>query len=163
MVRGLARSAGAALVLALTLVVGAVEPAQAATAKHLDVVVVEQVTSVVFFPPTDNYEGSAVDSGGHVWTFTESVTYDHWFGYGPFSMRSGADELSGNVNSVSRPFPLIGLLSISSWSYTVTGGQGQYAGCTGTGTPVRESVVVPLAPPPNGTVVESISFDLTCP
>ena len=157
------RLTGAGFALAVIIVVGAAQPAMAATAKHLDVVVVEQGTGVVALPPSDNFEGSAIGSDGQVWTFTESVTYDHWFGYGPFSMQSGADEISGTVNSVSVPFPFIGLTSTSTWSYTVTGGQGAYAGCTGTGTPTRESVTIPLVSPPTQAVVEKISFDLSCP
>ena len=148
--------------LATVLMIVGTQPAQAATAKHLDALVVERASGVEFFPQTDNYEGSAVASDQHLWTFTESVTHDHWFGYGPFAMQSGADALSGTVNSVTAPFPFVGLTSSSTWSYTVSTGQGAYAGCTGTGTPVRESVVLPLVPPPNETVVESISFDLTC-
>lgn len=162
MVREHARSACASVALAITLVVGAAGPADAATAKQLDVVVVERVTSVGFFPPTDNFEGYALGSDQQLWTFTESVTYNHWFGDGPFSMQAGADALAGTVHSVTAPSPVPLSLS-STWSYTVTGGQGAYAGCTGTGTPVRQSVVLPLVPPPNGTVVEAISFDLTCP
>jgi hypothetical protein len=147
--------------LAITLALGAAQPAHAATAKHLDVVVVERVTSAGYFPPTENYDGSAVGSDQQLWTFRESVVHDHWFGNGPFSMQSGADELSGTVHSVEQPSPVISIGA--TWSYTVTGGQGAYAGCTGTGTPVRQSATLPLVPPPNGTVVESISFDLTCP
>ena len=113
-------------------------------------------------PPTENYEGSAVGSDLQRWTFSESVTHDHFFGDGPSSMQAGADALTGTVHSVTAPSPVP--LSLSwVWSYTVSGGQGAYAGCTGTGSPVRQSVVLPLVPSPNGTVVESISFDLTCP
>ena len=164
MIRRYKRSVSAGLVLAIVLVAGAAQPAHAATTKQLDVVVVERMTSIGFAPPTFNYEGSAVDGSGQLWTFTESVTYfSGGFGSGPFAMQSGANALSGTVNTAGIGTPIIVGTVGTLWWYTVTGGQGDYADCTGTGRPVRQAVQVPLVPAPNEIVVESISFDLTCP
>lgn len=145
----------------MVLILGSAPPAQAVTTTQLNVVLVTQLTSWSYPPQRETYEGSGVDSDLKVWSFTETISYDHWLGYGPFSMQAGADELSGTVRKTPNWLPAGGY-DLEYWSYTVTGGQGEYAGCTGRGAPVRKAVT-PLLLEPSTVVVSEIAFDLTCP
>ena len=163
MIRIGSRALGALLALLLAFVLADAAPAHASTAQRLDVVVVEQVTAEPSLPFTEHGSGTAIGSDQRLWDFTETIVHDHWFGDGPFSLQSGADELSGTVHMVQNPAALVPLTyATESWSYTATGGQGAYAGCTGPGTPVRQAATIPVGPS-DSVVIETISFDLTCP
>jgi hypothetical protein len=162
-VRNRHRLSLAVWVAAVVLGLGWVPPAQAATAKQLDVVLVTQLTSWSAFPDTETWTGSGIDTEGRTWTFTETVTRDHWFLNGTFSMQSGADVVSGTVRKSPTYVPFVPLTyEIEDWSYAVTDGAGAYEGCTGPGSPVRQRVTPPLVPP-SGVVVSEISFTLSCP
>ena len=153
----------AASVLAATaLVLGSAPPAHATTAAELEVVLVTQLTDwAVSFPQTATYTGSGVGTDQQVWSFTETFGYNHGYAFGTFSMLAGADGLSGWVQMTPTYTPFIQLPTSGDWTYSVTEGQGVYAGCTGRGTSVQQGFTTPLAPP-TGVVVSEISFDLTC-
>jgi len=152
-----------ALVAVAAVTFGSAAPAGAATTRQLAVVLVTELTGWTAFPYTETFAGSGVGSDGQVWTFTETVSYSHFLASGSFSMQAGADGLSGTVRKSPNYVPFVPLgYDLEAWSYTVTDGAGTYAGCTGPGHPVRERATV-LAVPPNGVVVETIVFDLTCP
>lgn len=155
------RSLVASLFAAVALVLGSVPPAHAEGAE-LDVVLVTQLTDwEVSFPQTYTYTGSGAGTDLQVWSFTETFRYDHGHAFGSFAMHSGADALSGSVRMTPTITPFLQLPLSGTWSYTVTEGQGSYAGCTGSGSSVREGFTTPLAPP-IGVDVSAISFDLTC-
>jgi hypothetical protein len=150
-------------VTVLVLGLGSAPPVRAATTKQLQVVLVTQLTGWEFPPPTETWTGSGVGSDQQVWTFTETIASDHWFVSGTFSMQAGSNGLSGTVvKSPTAPQPGPVTVEPTSWSYTVTGGQGAYAGCSGPGTPLRQEVSPPV-PQPSGVVVQEIAFELTCP
>lgn len=151
----------AAVLVAVILGLGSVPLARAATSTSLEVAVVTQLTSWSPFPNTETWTGSGLGTDGHVWSFTETVVQNHWLWDGTFSMGAGTDALSGRVHKDPSYIPFVPLTyDLERWTYTVTDGEGSYAGCSGTGSTVRQRVS-PLTP--SGLVVEAIAFDLTCP
>lgn len=150
-----------AVVVAVVLGLGSGPHAHAAGSQQLRVALVTQLTSWSPFPNTETWTGSGVGTDGQVWSFTETVVQNHWFWDGTFSMGAGTDALSGRVHKDPSYVPFVPLTyDLERWTYTVTGSQGAYAGCSGTGSTVRQRVS-PLTP--SGLVAQAVTFDLTCP